>query len=227
MLTMTDTPHPDHPDPPAHGAIERLYRLLDDLSGPAQSADEALPPPKATLGSVIDALDERAYGVMLLLLAIPCCLPFVYLLPQIVALPMLALAAQLALGRETPWLPRKLNEREVDLDNMRRTVARAAKYGGWIERFTHARLRHLSDGIGARLVGGLLLIPCASILVPLPLTNTTPGIGVAIAALGLVERDGLMILAGLAIGLAWVFVLVFFGAEAVSFVKDWLLARVG
>lgn len=49
-----------------------------------------------------------------------------------------------------------------------------------------------------------MMIPAASILVPLPSTNTVPGIGVAITSIGLIERDGLMILLGLFIGLLWV-----------------------
>lgn len=227
----------------AIGATQRLKAILDTLASEAMAAAPVRPStaedepastagtadgartagPKATLGQLIDALDERAYGLMLLLLAIPCCLPFVYILPQIVALPMLALSAQLALGREAPWLPRRLAERQFEIVNMRGTVERAERYLGWIERLSHARFRAISDGIGGRIVGALLLIPCASILVPLPLTNTTPGIGVAVAALGLIERDGLLIILGLAIGLIWVFLLVFLGAEAISFAKDWLL----
>ncbi len=199
-----------------------------DTTGPAQKAAKGEKPdgPKASLGALVEALDERAYGMMLLLLALPCCLPFVYLLPQIVALPMLALAAQMAMGKEAPWLPAGLAKREFQVSMMKGTVRRAERYLGWIERVTHPRLTALSDGVGMRITGALLLIPCASILVPLPLTNSTPGVGVAIASVGLIERDGLLIILGLLIGLLWVAALVFFGAEAISFAKDWLLGLV-
>jgi hypothetical protein len=223
----------------AYGATTKLKSVLATLAARASADAQARPSqadgsaspdaedtgPKATLGDLIGALDERAYGLMLLLLALPCCLPFVYILPQIVALPMLALAGQMALGRQSPWLPKTLSEREFPIRTMQTTVERAEKYLGWAEKITHRRFISLSDGIGARIVGALLMIPCASILVPLPLTNTTPGLGVAIAALGLVERDGLLILLGLLIGLVWVFLLVFLGAEAISLAKDWLLSQ--
>ncbi|MEM9234514.1 MAG: exopolysaccharide biosynthesis protein, partial [Pseudomonadota bacterium] len=56
-----------------------------------------------------------------------------------------------------------------------------------------------------------------------------PGIGVAIASVGLLERDGLLVLAGLALGLAWVALLVFgfifLGAEALDIIKDFILGR--
>jgi hypothetical protein len=51
---------------------------------------------------------------MVLALALPCCLPFVYLIPQIVALPILVLTGQMASGRHVPWLPEKLNTRDFD-----------------------------------------------------------------------------------------------------------------
>lgn len=220
----------------ATGALTRLQQLLGEMenrsrtasadAGDARGQDAtAAPASEATLGDFIDALDERAYGFMLLMLAIPCCIPFLYGVPQVVALPILALCAQMALGREAPWLPDALAKRRLPLKTMQGALVTAHKYGGWIERLTHARLRFLSDGRGARITGALLLIPAASILVPAPLTNSTPGLGVAIVGVGLIERDGLLILLGLAIGLAWVFLLVFVGAEAISFAKDWLLAR--
>lgn len=156
------------------------------------------------LGALASALKERAFGMILLALALPCCLPFVYLIPQIVALPMLVLTGQMASGRHVPWLPEQLKARDFDIAAMRSVVARGRKWFGWAEVFARPRLLTLSGPKASRIIGALLLIPSASILVPLPSTNTVPGIGVAIASIGLIERDGLMILLGLFIGLAWV-----------------------
>lgn len=202
-----------------------LGNFLDRFAG-GQASEEQPSERTVTLAQLMDALDERAFGLGILILALPCAVPFLYGVPQIVALPMFALAAQLALGREYPWLPRRLGQRKVAVGGLRAVVRRAHGTLGILERLTAPRLTVLTDGVGARVVGALLLIPAASILVPLPLTNTTPGVGVGIAAVGLLERDGLLVLLGLIIGLAWVFVLVFFGAEAVSAAKDFIVARI-
>ncbi len=230
------------------GAIAFLKAILHDLSksplDAAPMADptvsmqaEAAPDPRAaaptagqavaqaTLGDVIDRLDERAFGLMLLLLALPCCLPFVYLLPQIVALPMMALAAQLAAGRRHPWLPASLSQRRFGVAAFKSVLERSERYVGWFERVARPRFAVMTGRIGVRLVGAALVIPCASILVPLPATNTVPGVGVAIAALGLIERDGLLIALGLLIGLLWVAALLTFGLEAASLIKEFALAR--
>ncbi|MEQ8936003.1 MAG: exopolysaccharide biosynthesis protein [Amphiplicatus sp.] len=211
------------------GDLDRLSaaRLADHAPGAetrAQSDADARGP-TASLGDVLDRLDERAFGLLLLLLALPCCLPFVYVLPQIVALPMLALAGQLALGKRTPWFPEKLRRRSFVVRDFRNVLDRSEKYLGWVERLASPRLRAVTGHGGARFVGAILLVPIASILMPLPGTNTIPGIGVAIAALGLIERDGVLVILGLLVGFLWVALLLTLGLEAASLIKAWVSAR--
>jgi len=205
--------------------LRDILRDLPAASPVAGAAPDAPDAPQAKLGDIIDGLDERAFGLLILLLALPCCLPFVYLLPQVVALPMLALAGQMALGRKRPWLPRALHERPFSPLALDKVVARSEKYVGWVERLARPRLAAITGALGVRIVGVLLLIPTASILIPLPSTNTIPGIGVAIASLGLIERDGLLVILGLVVGFAWVGLLLFVGLEASQFIKDWFGAR--
>lgn len=212
------------------GATRILNDILNDLRAAAARETDGVQEPdagdaRARLGDVIDQLDERAFGFLLLLLALPCCLPFVYVLPQIVALPMLALAGQMAGGRHHPWLPKSLHERSFSVTAFQNILTRSAKYVGWVERIARPRLLAVTSKTGARLVGALLLIPTASILLPLPSTNTVPGIGVAIASLGMIERDGALVILGLLIGLIWVGLLGFLGFEAAHIIKDWLAAR--
>ena len=152
----------------------------------------------------------------MLLLALPCCLPFVYGLPQIVALPMLLLAGQMALGHQTPWLPSAIRSRKLAIGAAQNVVRRAAPYLRIAEWFAHPRLTTLTGPVGTRVVGAILLVPTASILVPLPLTNTVPGIAVAIVSVGLVERDGLFVAAGLVLGILWVLALIIGGHAAIS-----------
>ncbi len=210
---------------PMRGATRVLHDILDGLKDAAPENPAAGEDPTARLGDVVDRLDERAFGFLLLLLALPCCLPFIYVLPQIVALPMLFLAGQMALGGRHPWLPKKLNDRRFAIPAFANVLGRAEKYVGWVERIASPRFRPVTSHLALRIIGALMLIPIASILTPFPLTNTIPGIGVAIIALGLIERDGLLVIGGLLIGFIWVFLLLFVGAETLSLVKAWLLSR--
>lgn len=199
------------------GAFAKIEHVLDHHAGTGTS--------QITLGNLVEGLEMRGYGLVLLILALPCCLPFVYLLPQIVALPMAVLALQMAAGRPAPWMPEKLAGRAMSIASLRSVVARAKTWGGWLEALSHPRLAGLTGPLGTRIAGGLLVVPCLSILVPLPLTNTVPGIGVALASVGLIERDGLFVVGGLFLGLFWVLALLVGGPALVYWMVDFLLQR--
>lgn len=177
-------------------------------------------PDGLTLQELMERLGERAFGAVLFALALPCCIPFLYVVPQIVALPMMAFAAQMALGRNEPWLPGRFAERRIGAAGLERMARGARRFFGWADAFARPRLLFLSGRGAERVVGAVLCVFCASILTPLPSTNTVPGFAVALAALGLLERDGLLILAGLVLGVVWVSLLVaaavFLGAHGVS-----------
>ncbi|MEZ5946410.1 MAG: exopolysaccharide biosynthesis protein [Hyphomonas sp.] len=183
-----------------------------------------------TLREILDRLDESAFGAGLFLLALPCCIPFLYGVPQVVALPMMALALQMAMGREQPWLPEKLAVRRIEKAGLVDTAKGGRKWLGWVEIFSKPRLTFLTGPRSERIVGAFLVFFCASILVPLPMTNTVPGIAVALAAFGLINRDGLLVVLGCILGFVWVSALLVLGPTAVlaaiHFVKDWVGALV-
>ncbi|MEL7231263.1 MAG: exopolysaccharide biosynthesis protein, partial [Pseudomonadota bacterium] len=82
------------------------------LQGLEAMAEEA-GPEGLSLHAIFDRLNERAFGAALFLLALPCAIPFLYLVPQIVSLPMMALTLQMLAGREEPWLPEKFGSRMI------------------------------------------------------------------------------------------------------------------
>ncbi|WP_300394805.1 exopolysaccharide biosynthesis protein [Henriciella sp.] len=160
-----------------------------------------------SLRAIFDRLDERAFGAALFILALPCCIPFLYGVPQVVSLPMMVLAGQMAAGREEPWLPHKFGERKIDKKGLTRTARGGRKWFGWLEKIARPRFTFLMGDRGERVIGLFLVFFCASILVPLPSTNTVPGIGVAIVAFGLMARDGILVILGSIIGTAWIITL--------------------
>jgi hypothetical protein len=49
-----------------------------------------------------------------------------------------------------------------------------------------------------------------------------PGIAVVIVAMGLLQRDGVLVILGGLLGTAWIASLVFAGASLVSLIRAWL-----
>ncbi|WP_439140322.1 exopolysaccharide biosynthesis protein [Roseicyclus sp.] len=175
-----------------------------------------------TLAWVLDHLHDRAFGLFLLVLALPCCIPFLYGVPQIVALPLLFIAAQMVLGRSAPWLPRKLGNRRVATASLAALARRADPWLKRIEAVSRPRLAVLTRRPLDQLVGLALLAFSASILVPLPGTNTIPGVGVAIVAIGLLQRDGILVVLGMIVGAVWIGTLLVAGATAASLILAWI-----
>jgi len=198
-----------------HDQDMAISERLDQLAANA-------PTDTVTLSWVLDDLNERAFGLFLLFLALPCCIPFLYGVPQIVALPMMFVSVQILFGRRSPWLPEKLGARTVSKDSLTGLAERAGPWLRRIEALSRPRLTALTRTPADRMVGLALVLFSASILVPLPGTNTVPGFAVVIVSMGLLQRDGVMVILGGILGTLWIGTLIFAGASLASLIKAWL-----
>ena len=190
---------------------DRLDQLVAQAE--AEGAD-------VSLQWVFERLHERAFGFVLLILALPCCIPLLYGIPQVVALPLMFVSGQILLGRRVPWLPGKLAARRVSTEGLKSLAERAGPWLRRIEAISSPRLSVLTRPPAERLVGLALVLFSASILVPLPGTNTVPGIAVVVVAIGLLQRDGVLVGLGSILGTAWIATLLFAGATLVSVIRS-------
>lgn len=175
-----------------------------------------------SLDWVLSQLYERAFGLFLLILALPCCIPFLYGIPQIVALPLMFVSAQIVLGRRVPWLPERLGSRRISTDGLRNLAQRVGPWLRLIENVSRPRWGASTRAPMEQTVGVALVLFSASMLVPLPGTNTVPGFAVVVVAMGLLQRDGVLVCAGMIVGTAWIASLIFAGATLASLIKDWI-----
>ena len=206
--------------PPITPPSERT--LLQTIEILAASAPEE----GYSLREIFDRLDESAFGAGLFLLALPCCIPFLYGVPQVVALPMLALALQMVIGREEPWLPAGLAARKIDRKGLTQMAQGGRKWFGWIEAIIRPRFSVITGRRSERVIGAFLFFFCCSILVPLPMTNTVPGMAVAVTAFGLMQKDGLAVTSGIILGTLWVGALItgaFLGLNIITQISGALL----
>lgn len=201
---MTDTHNP-------HTFLQSLEHMAEDA-----------PQEGLSLRAIFDRLDDRAFGAGLFILALPCAIPFLYGVPQVVSLPMMALTLQMLAGRQEPWLPNKFGDRKIDKAGLTRTSSFGRKWFGWLEKIAHPRLMWMTSKGPDRVVALFMTIFCASILLPVPMTNTVPGIAVAIIAFGLMARDGLLVILGWIIGSAWVTMLATGSTWIISWLKSLL-----
>ena len=191
---MTLTPSPGKQDDVSHNVTRLLRRLADD------GGDAGL-----TLHEIRDRLDERAYGLLILLLSIPCLVPGLYGVPQVVGLIVILLAGQMLVGREEPWLPRWFLNLRYKGAWLKAMADFAESKLGWIDRLSRPRLRRFADGPGEKLAAVFMIL--ATLTIVMPLTNTIPSVALALLSVGLIQRDGLFVLAGCAVTTVWLTIL--------------------
>lgn len=201
------TPASRHQDDVTHDLARLLRRLADD------GGETGL-----TLHQIRDRLDERAYGLLILLLSIPCLVPGLYGVPQAVGVIIILIAAQLLIGREEPWLPRWVLNLRAKGAWLKAMADFAESKLGWVDRLSRPRLLGFATGPGEKLAAGFMIL--ATLTIVLPFTNTIPSIALALLSVGLIQRDGLFVIGGALMATAWLTLL---GAVATGLLigADW------
>jgi hypothetical protein len=173
--------------PPSDASGRAASALLDDLV-------ESFPADKVSVGELVDRLDSRAHGVLLLVLALPMCVPNVPGISTIFGVLMMAPAFQLVLGSRRLWLPRRVREWSVDCEALRKTLRVAIPPLTRVEYLIRPRWARLTRFPATIFVGLQTLLMAFILILPIPFANWPPGMTVAMTALALLQRDGVLML---------------------------------
>jgi hypothetical protein len=156
---------------------------------------------RLTVRDIVAVLRDRAFALLVVLLGLPNCLPMPPPIPLICGLLLALVAAQIAAGMAAPWLPRVLLSRSIARDDLRRAVTRAVPILQRLERWSRPRLRIFESPVAMRAMGLLLLTLSLALIVAAPIVGQIPlGLAVCLVGLGLVERDGIVVVGGLVVG---------------------------
>ncbi len=157
---------------------------------------------RLTVADIVAVLRDRAFALLVVLLGLPNCLPMPPPIPLVCGLLLLLVAVQIAAGMSAPWLPRRLLGQSIRRADVQRAVTRAVPILKRLERWSRPRLSVFETAIGMRGMGVALLALALALIVAAPLIGQIPlGLAVCLVGLGLVERDGIVVLVGLGIGL--------------------------
>ncbi len=196
-------------------APDSVADLLEDLLA-------AFPNERVSVGELIDKLESRAHGVLLLILALPMCLPNVPGISTVFGLLMLAPALQMMFGQRAMWLPRQMRAWSFPREGLCKALRAAIPSLRKIERLIKPRWPALTQWPATSLVGLQTLIMALILILPIWGANLTPGVTVVLTAMALLQRDGVLMLLTVpaALGsMAWVY----FGAKYSIYALEWLI----
>ncbi len=190
-------------------------QLLQELVDKNKSANNI------SLGAINEHLNERGFALLMILFSFPMAipLPFPPGFTTVLGLPLLFFSIQMILGMDKPSLPAWIAKKTIKTSHLAFAVEKSAKYFLKLEKLLRPRLAYFSSIHGEKLIGFISMLCAISITLPIMFGNAVPSAGIFIMALGLLGKDGLVIIIGIITSIIGLFIaslvvyLIFYGAK--------------
>ena len=156
---------------------------------------------RVSVGEIVAALGDRGLGVLIAIFALPNVFPSTVPFGNVLTgIPVILFAVQLMLGVERTILPGFIARRTISTEFLKDAVPRVAALLAWFESLLRPRLPFMTTPKGERFIGILCMLLSIVSTLPVPFGHQLPALGIMLIGLGLIERDGLAMLAGAALG---------------------------
>jgi hypothetical protein len=176
---------------PEHRARETASQALHRLA-------VGNPEDQVSFGEMLDILDERSFGLLLIVFSVPNLLPFpgVPGVSFVTGMAILYIAIQLILGRKEPALPGWVSRKSFARAHLSRFIVKTTPLLRWLEKPIRPRLTQIVAGPGERLIGLVAVIHAVTLALPIPMGNLPQAVALILFAFALIELDGVMAILG-------------------------------
>ncbi|SLN65881.1 Exopolysaccharide synthesis, ExoD [Roseivivax jejudonensis] len=153
---------------------------------------------RLAIGDLVGALDERGHGAALAVLPLLELTPIGGIpgFPTLLGLTIAVITVRMLLGHEHLWVPGWISRRTLDASSAERALAWLQPIAQRIDAQLHERLSGLAGATGRWCAG--IAILCVLVSVPplefVPFATSIPMIVISLFGLGLLFRDGLLML---------------------------------
>jgi hypothetical protein len=199
--------------------VKRTSKIISDI------VESCVEDGVVTVDEFLKKMGLRAQSIAILVFAISAAVAgIVPGFSTLMALPILFIAFQMAIGGKSVGLPKNIRDKKISPRIIRAALSRSAPLLLKLECFLRPRLLMLTNPIAQRLIAIIIMVMAVVLLLPIPGGNFIPSITIALFALAILERDGYLLIAilgmlaltaRLMIGLimqAWNFIDMLFGA---------------
>lgn len=153
-----------------------------------------------TVEDIVGKMEERAIGAVLCILSFPCSIPSPPGIQTVFGWPIIFVSLQMVAGRKQLWLPQRVLRMRIKGKTLATLARKAHPLMVRFEGICRPRLSFVTSKPAERLIGVVIFLLGVKLLLPLPLTNNPAGAASTITSLGLIEKDGLVVLVGLVLG---------------------------
>lgn len=162
------------------------------------------------ISELIEDFHENGILLAMIFFALPVAIPLPYPpgFTTIMGIPLMVLSIQMIIGSKQVKLPKRVNDYKMKNTTLKMISEKVVPIIKKIEKYVKPRFSFAQSVYCEQFIGIICLIAAMAIAIPLPLTNAVPAQGITIMALGLLNRDGLVVLAGLLVATIGVFIAV-------------------
>ncbi len=175
---------------------------------------------------LVDAMQAIGFGLAMMIFAFGIIIPLPPPFPSIIAMPLIVFSLQMIAGYTAPKLPKRFEKITVKRSVVAMLVQKSAPYIRKVEHILRPRLGFVTTPRAERVIGVFALIFSSFIVLPMPLSNFIPGLGILIISFGLLGKDGLVVICGIIVGLMGIAIsttAVVLGVEALYYIKNFFL----
>lgn len=159
------------------------------------------PKESTTILEIIKDFHENGILLAMIFFALPFStpLPSPPGLTTIISIPLIIFSIQMIVGSKQILLPKRVNNYRIKNSVLKMISDKITPIIQFIEKYIKPRFRFAKSVYTEQFLGIICLLAALSIAIPLPLTNAMPSLGISVMALGLLNRDGLVIIGGIII----------------------------
>lgn len=185
-----------------------------------QSSSDRMP-----ISDLINAMEGVGFGLAIMIFAFGIIIPLPPPFPSIISIPLVIFSLQMVIGHTAPKLPKRFAKLTVKRSVLATLVRKSSPYINKVEKILRPRLLFMITPVAERFVGAFIFLFASFILLPMPLSNFIPGLGILIISFGLIGKDGLAVILGIIVGLIGIAIsvtAVLLGVEALQYLKNLL-----
>lgn len=153
---------------------------------------------KTKISEIMEDFHENGILLALVFFALPVAVPLPYPpgFTTIMGVPLMILSIQMLVGSKKVKLPDRVNNYEIQNSTLKMISNKVVPLLKILEKYMKPRGAFAKSVYCEQFIGLSCLIAAFAVAIPLPLTNAVPALGIVVMTLGLLNRDGLVIIAG-------------------------------
>lgn len=178
------------------------------ISENIEKLGECDPDGTTKVSEILDEFHENAFLLALIFFGLPIAIPLPYPpgFTTIMGAPLLILSVQMILGYSRVKLPARICNYAISNATLISISKKASPILRLLEKYLTPRLDFANFVYAEQILGIMNLVCAVCVAIPLPFTNSIPAWGIVITSLGMLRKDGVVIIGGVIVGILGVII---------------------